>query len=117
MSWRNTDIVSLANNIYDYLHDGYEMWVRDVNSDGIIEEHVNYAIVVEADNMCEDGWPLIIRMVSKSLVLIQDRDSAAYGIKAYKFYRKYFARDVLESYFGTMIGRYEKIIARQKRVR
>ncbi len=89
MWWQNTTLRSLANNIYDQLDFGYEIWIRESVMDETVhmsEQSLRYAISLEADNMEEDGIGLLCRLVSGWLVISEDPESDTNGPIAQKFY-------------------------------
>jgi len=72
-SFQNVTLRELANNIYDQVSFGYELWIRE--SAPITEEKGNltpkymiYAMSLTADNMEEDGIGLNFRVVSGWLI-------------------------------------------------
>lgn len=72
--WNDTTLRSLAGNIYDYLYDNYEMWIRETptiknESTTMSDENIRYAISLEADNLSDDFAPLDCRMISGWLVM------------------------------------------------
>lgn len=74
MQWEHTTLRSLANDIYDYLADDYEMWIRETPTfenghTRMSKKNIRYAMALEADNMTEDGIPLTFRIVSGWLVI------------------------------------------------
>lgn len=80
MIWEKTDLRSLMNNIYDYLADGYEMWIRETpqlenDPSKISDEWIRYAISLQAYNFDDDMIPLDCRMVSGWLVISLDFDA------------------------------------------
>lgn len=87
--WRNKELRYLANNIYDQLDLGFEIWIREPTMDEtahMSEKSLRYAISLEADNMEEDGTGLLCRLVSGWLVISEDPESDVNGPIAQKFY-------------------------------
>ncbi|WP_100182261.1 hypothetical protein [Candidatus Nitrosotenuis aquarius] len=89
--FEDTDLRSLANNIYDDLSLGYELWIRKSSKSSIDKtmshDVVRYVMTLEADNMLEDGFPLSFRMVNEWLVISSDEDGNVSDDNAKQFYR------------------------------
>lgn len=97
----DTDLRSLMNNIYDYLAEGYEMWIRETpdlenDSSTISDESMRYAISLQAYNFDDDMIPLDCRIVSGWLVISLDFDAT------FDEERKFFAEFGYEDYY--MLG-------------
>jgi hypothetical protein len=112
MKFKNRKIEELHNNTYDYFHVRYEMWVSDAGSQTISEENVDHVINEEAQNIIDDGYPLLIRKANKKLVVVPDLKSIPFGLRAYRFYRKYISMKDLEEFFEQ-----NKIIQYEKKIR
>ncbi|MEO9363270.1 MAG: hypothetical protein ABI348_05150, partial [Nitrososphaera sp.] len=79
----------IANNIYDLVSDGYEVWIRDVLNDDktiITPDHIRYAMSLEAQNMSEDGIALVFQIINGWRVISLDPYSDEFGPIAQKFY-------------------------------
>ena len=95
-TFNSCTLKELTNNIYDYLYDGYEMWVRETPliADGptkISDTWVRYVISSEANNLKEDDAVLICRMVSGWLVI-----SAVYNATPKQRFRFYSSVGILD---------------------
>ncbi len=111
-----SDLDEEENEIYDLLYEGNEIWISLVSGEPLSKAMINYVITDIVENVCDDGYPLIIRQLSHSIMLRTDLDAAPFGIKAYKFYRKYLGMNGVKGIFGpSFIKRYEKIIRRQEK--
>ena len=98
----------LADVIYDYLFEGYEMWVRRRDRQPLTHMEIDYVLREEAQNMAEDGYPLKWRMLKDALVLYQDQSVPPFGKVAYLFYKKYASQNELrESFFPSQMKRFE----------
>lgn len=80
MTWEETDLRSLMNNIYDYLAEGYEMWIRETpelenDPSKISNEDMRYVISLQAYNFDDDMIALDCRIVSGWLVISLDFDA------------------------------------------
>lgn len=74
IDFSSSTLRELANNLYDYFYEGYEVWIREtpeiVNGETkMTEDSMRYAIALEADNIDEDEAILSCRIVSGWLVL------------------------------------------------
>ena len=93
LEWPHTSLRELANDIYDYVDDGYEVWVRETprlenDPSRISKKYLKYAMTLEADNLEEDGIPLRYRLVNGWFVISRDR-GMPFGKRAKKFYSKF----------------------------
>lgn len=100
----------LHDEIYDYLFEGYEMWIRRRDREPLTQMEIEYILREEADNMAEDGYPLQWRMLKDALVLTQDQTVPAFGKDAYDFFKKYAsAAELEESFTPAQIRRFEAL--------
>lgn len=87
--WKNTTLRSLADNIYDQLSYGYEIWIREPTMNDtayMSEKSLRYAISLKADNMAKEGVGLLCRLVSGWLVITEDSENDVNKKNAQKFY-------------------------------
>lgn len=83
----------LANDIFDKLYGGYEIWIKDPQlsekeSPTISEKYIPYIMSLEADNMFEDGVPLTFRLLEGRFVIGLDNEEP-FSENALKFFRKF----------------------------
>ena len=93
LDWPHTSLRKIANKIYDYVDDGYELWIRETprlenDPSRIREKHLKYAMTLEADNLEEDGIPLRYRLVNGYFVISRERGTP-FGKRAKMFYSKF----------------------------
>jgi hypothetical protein len=74
IQFSSSTLRELANNLYDYLYDNYEVWIRETPEivDGatqMSEDSLRYAIALQDDNVDEDQAILSCRIVSRWLVI------------------------------------------------
>ena len=82
-----------ANHIFDFLLDGYDIWLRDMpnlenDTSEISDKSVRYIMTLEAHNMSEEAVPLEFRRVNDWFV-ISLHDDDQYGTYAREFYDKF----------------------------
>lgn len=85
----NTDLYTIANEIYDFIYDDCEILIKDAGEEKISNENVEYVISVIADNMFEDRLPLEHRLVNEQLVIWQSKDTSPFRKKASDYYEKH----------------------------
>ena len=93
-SFQNVTLRSLANNIYDQLSFGYELWVREPapiseERGNLTQKYMRYAMSLTADNMEEDGDGLDFRIVSGWLVITEDKTAENGSKESQKFYDQF----------------------------
>ena len=93
MHWSDVPLRHYANNIYDGLDDGYDIWLRDTpllenDSSEISDYSIRYAMTLEADNMSEDAIALDFRRVNGWFVISMG-EGESYGKEAREFYSKF----------------------------
>lgn len=109
-----TDLDDAYNAIADLLDTGHEIWIRDTIGKGTSDAIANYVIKDTVINGSDEGRPLVVRRFKNHLVFKQDFDAAPFGIRSYKFYRRYLTKEELQPIFtDSMIARYEDVIKKQ----
>jgi hypothetical protein len=74
IQFSSSTLRELANNLYDYLYDNYEVWIRETPeivdaTTEMSDDSLRYAIALQADNVDEDHAILGCRIVSGWLVI------------------------------------------------
>ena len=93
-SFQNVTLRELANNIYDQISFGYELWIREPaplseERGNLTPKYMRYAMSLTADNMEEDDIGLDFRIVSGWLVITEDRNSKYTSKESQKFYDQF----------------------------
>lgn len=88
------------NNIYDLLYVSEFMVLRSADRVPFSMNEARRIMKLLIENMSEDGWPLIWRLHRGMLFVAVDRQAAPFGQLAYKQYRAFLSRKLLEEIFG-----------------
>jgi hypothetical protein len=110
-----SDLDDEYNAIYDLLYVGNEVWVSLASGEPFSKAMINYVIEDVVENASEDGWPLVIRTLPHSIMFKTDFNAAPFGLKAYKFYKKYAPKSLENIFNSSQIMRFEKMIKNQKK--
>ena len=102
-------------NIYDLFDESDLMVIRSSNGQPLTDDQTKKVLSLLAENMSDDGYPLIWRIHNGSLFLAEDFDATPFGITAYEQYKSLLPNDSLENIFGeSTIKRFEKQIQKRK---
>jgi len=112
----NTTLPLCREVLYDLLREGYEAWISNASGDPLTDSTEKYIVDYEAQNVLEDGYPLIIRKLHHSVALLVNQNVEPFGIEAYVFFRGHISRgELLESFGARTVKSFETIIRNEKR--
>ena len=110
-----TTLSACRQDLYELLSAGYEAWISNASGEPFNSSTEKYVIDYEAQNLLEDGCPLIIRRLHDSLVLQVSSNVEPFGIEAYAFFRDHVGKgDLLES-FGVRTAKAFETTLRKKK--
>jgi hypothetical protein len=111
----NTTLMACRQELYNRLSDGYEAWISNASGEPFTSLTEKYVIDNEAQNLLEDGYPLIVRRLHNSLVFKVNSDVEPFGIDAYAFFRGHVPKGELLEVFEPRTARFFEAILRKKK--
>jgi len=111
----NNTLAASRHDLHKLLSAGYEIWIRGASGDPFTIKTEKYVIDNEAQNMLEDGYPLIVRRLHNSIVLKVNHNVEPFGIEAYGFYREHISKGELIEAFEPRTARLFDAMLRDKR--
>lgn len=97
----NTTLSASRQDLYNLLGDGYEVWISNASGEAFTGRTEKHVIDNEAQNVLEDGYPLIIRRLHNSLVFKVNSNVEPFGLEAYAFFRAHVSKGELIESFGV----------------
>lgn len=113
----NITLAASRHDLYKLLSTGYEVWISNASGEPFTSTTEKHVIDNEAQNLLEDGYPLIVRRLHNSIVLKVDQNVEPFGIEAYAFYREHVSKGELIEAFEPRTARLFEAVLRDKKKR
>lgn len=111
----NTTLPACRQDLYNLLSEGYEAWISNASGEPFSSSTEKYVIDNEAQNVLEDGYPLIVRRLHNSLVFKVNSNVEPFGIEAYNFFRRHVGKgELLESFEPRTARAFEAALRKKK---
>jgi hypothetical protein len=111
----NTTLQACRRDLYDLLSKEYEVWIRDPSGEPLSNKAEKYIIDFQAQNVLEDGYPLIVRKLHNSVVFQLNRNVEPFEIDAYTFFRGHVPKgELLEAFEPRTARLFESILNKKK---
>jgi len=111
----NTTLQACRRDLYELLNEGYEVWVSEPSGEPLSSKAEKYIIDFQAQNVLEDGYPLIVRKLHNSVVLQVNKNVEPFELNAYAFFRGRVPKGELLEVFEPRTARlFEAMLSKKK---
>jgi hypothetical protein len=111
----NTTLPACRQDLYQVLNEGYEVWISEPTGEPLSSDAEKYIIDFQAQNVLDDGYPLIVRKLHNSVVLQINQNVEAFELDAYAFFRSHVPKGELLEVFEPRTARlFEAILSKKK---
>lgn len=101
--------------LYELLNGGYEVWVSDPSGAPLSDKTEKYVIDFQAQNVLEDGYPLIVRKLRGALAFQINRNVEPFELDAYAFFRGHVPKGELLEVFEPRTARlFDAVLSKKK---
>ena len=112
---QNTTLPACRQDLYNLLSEGYEVWISNASGKPFTSLTEKYVIDNEAQNLLEDGYPLIVQRLHNSLVFKVNSNVEPFGIEAYAFFRAHVGKgELLEAFEPRTVRAFEAELRKKK---
>jgi hypothetical protein len=111
----NTTLLACRQDLYKVLNEGYEVWISEPSGEPLSSDAEKYIIDFQAQNVLEDGYPLIVRKLHNSVVLQINQNVEPFELDAYAFFRGHVPKGELLEVFEPRTARlFEAMLSKKK---
>lgn len=111
----DTTLPACREELYELLKAGYEVWISDPSGKPLSGSEEKYIVDFQAQNVLEDGYPLIVRKLHNSIALQVNRNVEPFELDAYAFFRAHVPKgDLLEAFEPRTARLFESILNKKK---
>ena len=111
----STTLQACRQDLYNLLSKEYEIWISEPSGEPLSNKAEQYIIDFHAQNVLEDGYPLIVRKLHNSVVFQLNRNVEPFEIDAYAFFRGHVPKgELLEAFEPRTARFFEAILNRKK---
>jgi hypothetical protein len=111
----NTTLLDCREEVYKVLSQGYEVWISEASKKPLSVKQIEYIVHFEAQNVLEDGYPLIVRNLHDSVFLQINKNVEPFEIDSYAFFRQHVPKGELLETFEPRTARLFESILNKKR--
>lgn len=110
----NTTLQECRRDLYELLDEGYEVWISDPSGNPLSSKAEKYIIDFQAQNILEDGYPLIVRKLHNAVVLQINKNVEPFELEAYIFFRGHVPKGELLEAFEPRTARLFEVLLNKK---
>lgn len=111
----NTTLQECRRDLYKLLNEGYEVWISEPSGEPLSSRAEKYVIDFQAQNVLEDGYPLIVRKLHNSVVLRVNTNVEPFELDAYAFFRAHVPKGELLEVFEPRTSRLFEVMLSKKK--
>ncbi len=101
--------------LYGLLNEGCEVWVSDPSGEPLSSKAEKYVIDFQAQNVLEDGYPLIVRKLHGALAFQINKNVEPFEIDAYAFFRGHVPKgELLEVFEPRTVRLFDAVLSKKK---
>lgn len=102
-------------DLYELLNEGYEVWISDPSGEPLSGKAEKYVIDFQAQNVLEDGYPLIVRKLHGALAFQINRNVEPFELDAYAFFRGHVPKgELLEVFEPRTVRLFDAVLSKKK---
>jgi hypothetical protein len=111
----DSTLQACRRDLYELLNGGYEVWISDPSGEPLSGKAEKYVIDFQAQNVLEDGYPLIVRKLHGALAFQINKNVEPFEIDAYAFFRGHVPKgELLEVFEPRTVRLFDAVLSKKK---